>query len=76
MKNIEELMKDALVWYGAMLENWRLKIVRVYATGADSANVELQIFEPRRRKPTVSWIIPVDTARNNVYVSEGTFTYL
>lgn len=74
MNKIEKLMKDALIDYRAMEENWRLKITSVYVIGADSVIVNLEVYKPRRRTPSVSWAIPVDTLRNYVWMCKGECT--
>lgn len=74
MTNIERLMKAALIDHKAMEENWRLKITSVYAIGADGAMVNLEVYKPRRKTPSTSWAIPVDTTKNHVYICRGECT--
>ena len=70
------LVYDALVWYGAIQNGWRIKIERMIQTGYQYATVEVSVYLPRKRKPSVSWMLYTDTFRQNIDFERSTFTQL
>ena len=50
---LEKQLKGAMVDYGAVNENWRIKIVAIekIADNSDFANVTVEIYKPRSRQP-------------------------
>lgn len=70
-------LKNALVGYGAMNENWRLKITnKQIISNSDFANITVEIYKPRCRKPTIVWELLVNIVREFVDFERSTFIRL
>jgi len=77
MANIENKIKNALVEYGAMNENWRLKITDKEIIGnSDYANISVEIYKPRCRKPCIVWTLVTNIVREFVDFERSTFVRL
>lgn len=77
MTELEKKMLNALVNYGAALENWKVQIVNVERKGySDKADVELTITKNRCRKPFAWWKIPVDMVRELAFFDKAAFEML
>ena len=70
---IEEYAKNALVNYGAALENWKVNIIDTKVTSSDWTDVICTITKPRCRKPFIQWNLKMNIARNIVDFSKSTF---
>lgn len=73
---IEGYAKNALVNYGAALENWKVKVLSVDATSGDWVNVTCTITKPRCRKPFIEWRLKMNMVRNIADFEQSNFIYL
>lgn len=69
-------IKNALVDFGAMLENWKINLICIENDGSDIYYVSVTITKNRCKKPFVMWTLRVDTVRELVYFDRSTFEYL
>jgi len=70
------IVHDALVWYGAILPGWRIRIDVITQTGYQFAMIDVSIWEPRKVNPSISWSLFTDTFRKTVDFSKSEFMYL
>lgn len=73
---IERYAKNALVNYGAALENWKVKVLSVDATSGDWVNVTCTITKPRCRKPFIEWRLKMNMVRKIADFEQSNFIYL
>lgn len=73
---IEGYAKNALVNYGAALENWKVKVLSVDATSGDWVNVTCTITKPRCRKPFIEWRLKINMVRSIADFEQSNFIYL
>lgn len=73
---IEEYAKNALVNYGASLEDWRIEILDVTSNTSDWATVTCTVTKKKCRKPFVIWNLKMNMVRNIVDFEKSTFFYL
>ena len=67
-------LKNALIEYGDMLEDWKLKFVSVEKIGnSDFADVSVEITKKRCRKPFIMWKLRVDTVKELVHFDQSSF---
>ena len=77
MTSIESKIKNALVEYGAMNENWRLKITnKGIISNSDYASFTVEIYKPRCRKPCTEWTLIANIVREFVDFGKSTFVRL
>lgn len=77
MKTIENGIKKALVEYGAMNENWRLKITDKNIIGnSDFASISVEIYKPHCRKPCIVWTLVANIVKEFVDFERSTFVRL
>lgn len=77
MADIMEGIKNALVDYGAMLEDWKVNFVEAERVNkSDIIYVTVTITKKRCRKPFVLWKLRIDEVRELVYFDRSTFEYL
>ncbi len=71
---LENQIKQALVNYGAMGENWRMKVTNREIIGrSDWAKVVVEITAPKKRKPCTKWELAINIARNQIHWDKSTF---
>lgn len=73
---IEEYAKNALVNYGASLEDWRIEVLDVTSNTSDWADVTCTITKPHCRKPFVQWRLKMNMVRKIADFEKSTFCYL
>lgn len=74
MNDFEKRIHEALDDRGITLPNWRIKIVKREIIGnSDFANVYTEIYPPRKRKPTIVWILAVNFVRNQIFWDHSSF---
>ena len=74
MKRVEEIVREALIEEGIMKENWRFTVC-VESSGYEFVRLEVEVYEPRCRKPVTIWYVPYSTFRNLLYWSEAELAY-
>lgn len=76
MMTIEEYAKNALVNYGAALEDWKVKVLDVSGNkSSDWVTVTCTVTKKRCRKPFIIWDLKMNMARNIVDFEKSTFCY-
>ena len=77
MTHLENGIKEALVEYGAMNDNWRMKITdKEIIAYSDWAKVEIEIYKPRCRKPCIIWTLAINMVKELVDFERSTFVRL
>ena len=72
----QEMVKNALVNYGAMLPDWRVEIIASEAKPySDWVLVTCKIIKKRCRKPFVQWELKMNTVRNITDFENSRFSY-
>lgn len=64
--SIENKMKIALVNYGAMNEDWRIKVISVETDYSDWAKVIVEVYKPRHKTPCTCWTLFANMVREFV----------
>lgn len=73
--SVEQMIINALLSYGAIDENWKIKITDIEnLQHSDWAKVTTEIFKPRCRKPYAIWELVVNTVRNITDFEKSSFT--
>lgn len=75
MMKLESLIHSAMDQHGVTLPKWKIKITNVEAVNFNWAKVTTEVFEPRKRKPTIIWEVAVYMPRNQVDFNKSTFYY-
>ena len=75
MTKLESLIKSAMDQHGVTAEGWRIKIINVQAVNFNWATVETEVYEPRKRKPTIVWNVAIHMPRNMVDFNKSEFHY-
>ena len=72
--SFEEEIKCAMIEYGACADNWKIKIIVVDRLNVDSdcANVIVNVWKPRSRKPDYSFILFVDVVKELIFWDRST----
>ena len=74
---IEDKVKSTLINYGAINENWRIKITDVeIMPNSDWAKVAVKIIKPRCRKPCIIWTLTMNMVRGLTDFEKSTFVRL
>lgn len=69
-----EAIRNSMIERGAILPNWKVTLVQVEnANGSDWANVTVNVFRPRCRKPLVVWDIAVYLPRDQIWWDKSSF---
>lgn len=75
--NCEQQMRNALLNYGAINENWRVKLThKEILPFTDYAKVIVEVYKPRCRKPYGICHMYVDTVRGITNFERNTFIRL
>ena len=71
---LENQLKNAMIAYGAINENWRIKIVAIEKVirNSDFANVTIETYKPRSRKPDYSHTLYVNMIKGIIYWDKST----
>ena len=67
---LEEKIREAMIYYGAIAENWRIKIIaieRVGSKNSDYANVIIKSYKHRSKKPDYVHTLYIDTVRELIF---------
>ena len=75
MTNLESLIRSAMDQYGVTAQGWRIKIINVEIVNFNWARVETEVYEPRKRKPTIVWNVAIHMPRNMVDFNKSEFYY-
>lgn len=73
--NLEEKLRYAMIDYGAIAENWRMKIIaieRVGGVNSDYVNVIVESYKPRSRKPDYIHTLFIDIVRELIFWDRST----
>ena len=71
---LEEMVRKALIEYGACLESWKTKIVGIDGkASSDYRVIRTEITKARCRKPFMIWNIKVNIATGMIYWNESSF---
>lgn len=70
---LQEQLKNAMIEYGAIAENWRIKIIAIERIGnSDYANVVIESYKPRNRKPDYAHTLFIDTVKELIFWDRST----
>ncbi len=73
----ETALKKCLIEYGAMGENWRIKLGEIKRNaGADWFVCDVYIYKPRAKKPCLLWELRINEARKVVDFGNSKHTAL
>lgn len=73
----ENALKKTLIEYGAMCENWRLKLGEIKRNaGADWFTCKVYIYKPHAKKPCLLWELLINEARKVVDFGNSKHTTL
>lgn len=74
MKKLEALVREALVDNGIAMSDWRVDI-KVNKGSFNFCMLEITVYEPRKRKPSVVWSAPYDLCRNMLHWCDAELLY-
>ncbi len=76
MTRLEQGIHDVMNERGITVPNWRIKITNREIIGkSDWAKVTVEVYAPRKRKPTVIWILSINFVRETVHWDKSSFYY-
>lgn len=72
---LEKQLKDAMIEYGAITEKYRIKIISIEHENknSDYANVIVEVYKPRSRKPDIMWNLFINMVREILYWDKSSF---
>ncbi len=75
---LTEAIKEALIEYGAIGENWRIQIgnTEVQAIGSDWAIVSVHVYKPRCRKPQGCWHLAIYMPKDQIHWDKSQYINL
>lgn len=74
--SIEQHMRNALINYGAINENWRIKIIdKEILPYSDWVKVTVEVYKPRCRKPCTIWTLASNMVRGITDFEKSTFIH-
>ena len=77
MAEYMEGIKNALVDYGAMFDDWKVEYLDSVRVGnSDIVYIMVGIIKKRCRKPFMVWNLKVDIVREMVYFDCSSFEYV
>ena len=70
---LKQGIKNALIEYGAIEDNWRICIIDKEIIGkSDWAKITVNITPPRKRKPCICWEISINIVKNQIHWDKST----
>ena len=74
----EEKLKCAMIEYGAVAENWKIKITDIDKTNetSDYANITVNVWKPRSRKPDYAFTLFVNVVKEIIFWNRSTHVNL
>lgn len=72
--SLEEKLKNAMIDYEAIAENWRIKIIAIerVSNNSDYAHVIIETYKPRSRKPDYAFNLYVNMVKELIFWDRST----
>ena len=74
MSRVHDIIMKAVVAEGVALPNWKVE-ERIVSAGYQFVELEVTVYEPRKKKPTGIYNVPYDSFRNILHWCDAKCTY-